>query len=278
MTKQLLAQAHFSGVGVGLRSCHYSHILKHKPALPWFEVLSDNYLHPRSIPTDHLLKIRQHYPMSMHGVGLSIGASEPLNFYYLDKLKNLAKQIEPLLISDHLCWISSGTHYMHELLPLPYTEAALKHVVQRIQQVQDYLGCRIALENVSSYFMWKQPELSEWEFIKQVALQADCSILLDVNNIYVSAFNHGFDALDYLKGVPADRVVQYHLAGYQDNQTYLLDSHSEAVHPPVWDLFRQTLDIVGVRPTLIEWDEKIPPFETLYQQAQLAERVIHEAT
>lgn len=264
------------GVGVGLRSCHYQYILAHLPEVPWLEILSDNYLMSGGSDLQYLMAIRAHYPVAMHGVGLSIGSTDPLNRDYLNKLKQLANRVEPQLISDHLCWISVDGHYLHDLLPLPYTEEAITHVVARIKTIQDFLGQQILIENASSYMQYQQSEMTEWQFINEIATRADCFILLDVNNVYVSAHNHGFDPYEYIQEIKLDRVRQFHLAGYQDKQRYLFDTHNELVHQPVWDCYKAAVERFGSVPTLIEWDSDIPPFNVLQQEANKAQAIIDE--
>lgn len=267
-----------SGIGIGLRASHYNYILANHPNVPWFEVLTDNYLGKGGPPLRYLEAIAKHYPITFHGVGLSIGSTDPLNTNYLQELKTLASQFNPALISDHLCWISTQQEYLHELMPLPYTEEAIAHVATRVQQVQEFLGRRIMLENVSSYLEYKTNEMPEWQFINAVASRADCYILLDINNIYVSAYNHQFNANDYLYNIDKTRVKQFHLAGYSEKNNFLFDSHDHPVHPPVWDLYRQAVKHFGHLPTLIEWDDHIPEFSELMQQALQADAIAKATT
>jgi hypothetical protein len=261
------------GFGVGLRPPHYGHVLETRPAVDWFEVISENFLVDGGRPLDVLARVRADYPLVLHGVSLSIGSADPLDRGYLTRLRTLAERIEPAWISDHLCWSGIGGHTVHDLLPLPYSEQALGHVVERVGRVQDLLGRRIALENVSSYLTFCDSALPEWEFLAAVAERADCAILLDVNNVFVSAFNHGFDAADYLRGVPVERVVQFHLAGHSDHGTHLLDTHDHPVRDAVWELYATALRRFGALPTLIEWDDQIPPFEQLHAEAHRAAAV-----
>ena len=270
LEKQILP----SRAGVGLRSCHYEHIAAETPDIPWFEALSDNYLCEGGPSLAHLESIRTSYPVTLHGVGMSLGSTDPLDRNYLRKLKSLIKRINPVLVSDHLCWTSFRDQYFHELLPLPYTEEAIRHVSNRIKDVQDYLGHRIMIENVSSYLSFNHSVLTEWEFLQAIAEEADCHILLDINNIYVSANNHGFNPEDYLSGLTANRIAQFHLAGHENHQTYLLDTHSATVCPPVWQLFDKALEKFGPVPTIIEWDNQIPDFSTLQQDAIAADKLI----
>lgn len=257
-------------VGVGLRACHYSYIAAEHPAIPWFEVLLDNYLCDSGPSIKHLENIRASYPVTLHGVGMSLGSSDPLNWNYLAKLKSLIALIKPSVVSDHLCWTSFEGQYFHELLPLPYCDEVVSYVAKRIRQVQDYLEQRIMIENVSSYLTFKHSTLTEWEFLQAVAEEADCLILLDINNIYVSGQNNGFNPNDYLKGLTTQRIAQYHLAGFEDRGMYLLDSHSAKVYPPVWQLFAKALEKFGNLPTIIEWDNQIPDFLELQQEAKIA--------
>ncbi|VVC75655.1 hypothetical protein AQUSIP_09450 [Aquicella siphonis] len=266
----------FGSVGVGLRACHYAHVELNYPAIPWFEVLSDNYLFDGGPGLRHLEKIRAAYPVTLHGVGMSLGSTDVLNWEYFRKLKSLIQRVEPVMVSDHLCWTSFGGQYFHELLPLPYTEEAVRHTAGRIRAVQDFLGQRIMIENVSSYFSCRYAELNEWEFLQAVADEADCFILLDINNIYVSARSHHFNPEDYIAGLNSRRIRQFHLAGFEDRGTHLLDTHSAPVHAPVWELFRQALSKWGAIPAIIEWDNQIPAFERLqYEAAQAQEIMTH---
>ncbi len=260
----------YLGFGLGLRKQHYTAILEEKPEIDWFEVLTENYLVDGGKPLYYLDRIRENYPVVMHGVSLSIGSTAPLNLDYLKQTKKLAERIEPEWISDHLCWTGTDGLNMHDLLPIPYTEEALRHVVERISRVQDFLGRRILLENVSSYVGFAESEMPEWEFLKQVAEQADCLILLDINNIYVSAYNHQFDALDYLNHIPTDRVGQFHLAGHQNCGDYIIDTHDHPVIDPVWKLYQAALQRFGDVSTMIERDDDIPPLAELIAELRQA--------
>jgi uncharacterized protein (UPF0276 family) len=251
------------GFGLGLRVDHYEEILAGRPAIDWFEVLTENYLVPGGKPLDYLLRFRERYPLAMHGVSLSIGSSAPLDRDYLRQVKALAARVEPAWISDHLCWTGVAGKNTHDLLPLPYTEEALKHVVERVRTVQDFLGRRILLENVSSYVAFRDSHLTEWQFLSEVATRADCLILLDVNNIYVSSVNHEFAPLDYLHAIPAERVQQIHLAGHQNHGDYLIDTHDHPVPDPVWELYAAALRHCGAVSTMIERDDRIPPLAEL---------------
>lgn len=262
------------GVGLGLRPQHYSHILRERPLISWFEALSENYMGIEGGSEGRPLKIletlRKDYPIVLHGVSLSIGATDPLNRTYLKKLKSLVSRIEPSWISDHLCWTGVDGENIHDLLPLPFTEGVLKHLTSRIRRVQDYLGRKILLENVSSYLTYTHSEMSEWEFLKELCERADCGVLLDINNVYVSAVNQKFDPRTYIDAIPHGRVGQMHLAGHSDCGKYLLDTHDQPVTDPVWDLYRVALKRFGSVPTLIEWDAKIPEFEVLETEAKKA--------
>jgi uncharacterized protein (UPF0276 family) len=258
------------GHGIGLRTQHFPDLLAAPPPVDWLEVISENFMSPGGRPLAVLEKVRRDVPVVLHGVSLSIGSTDPLSAKYLDDLARLASRIEPAWISDHLCWGSHGGRYAHDLWPLPYTAEALAHVVERVSRVQDRLGRPILLENVSSYAAFRASEMPEWEFLAEVARRADCGILLDVNNVYVSARNHGFDAIDYLEGIPADRVGQIHLAGHSDRGRYLLDTHDAAVPDAVWSLYEEALARVGPVSTLVEWDDHIPPLETLVEASARA--------
>ncbi|MFT3741682.1 MAG: DUF692 family protein [Gammaproteobacteria bacterium] len=272
----MLPSQQIQGIGLGLRACHYAEILAHRPSVPWFEAISENYLPNSPILRQSLIAIRQFYPMVLHGVGLSLGSTDPLNWHYLRQLKALAQCIHPAWISDHLSWTSFQGQYFHELLPLPYTEEAIAHVVSRIQQVQDFLGQQILIENVSSYLSYTDSGMPEWEFINAIAQQADCFILLDINNIYVSGHNHGFNPEHYLLSIDRSRVKQLHLAGFQDCQTHLLDTHGTAVAQPVWDLYQKAKQYLGDIPAAIEWDNAIPAFSELeLERAKAYQAVPH---
>ncbi len=257
------AQRPFLGFGLGLRPEHYLEVLDGRPAVDWFEIISENYLVDGGKPLHYLDRIREHYPMVMHGVSLSIGGSDPLDFEYLAALKRLAARVEPAWVSDHLCWTGIDGRNLHDLLPLPYTEEAIAHVAERVGRVQDCLGRRILLENVSSYVTYTDSCVSEWEFLSAVAERADCCILLDVNNVYVSAHNHGFDPLAYLDGVPGERVRQIHLAGHSHHGPLIIDTHDHPVPDPVWALYAEAIARLGPVSTMIERDDDIPPLDVL---------------
>ncbi|HCE5342852.1 DUF692 domain-containing protein [Legionella pneumophila] len=261
------------GMGLGLRTEHYQYILEHVPTIDWFEILTENYLVDGGNPLYYLDKIREHYPMVMHGVSLSIGSSDPLNSDYLSKVKKLADRIEPKWISDHLCWTGVHQRNMHDLLPLPYTEKMISHIVERVKSVQDFYQRQLVLENVSSYITYKQSEMTEWEFLSEIANRADCFILLDINNIYVSAFNHGFDSETYLNHIPVNRVQQFHLAGHMNCGEYIIDTHDHPVIKEVWELYAKAINRFGDISTMIERDDHIPTFEELWQELDYAKKI-----
>lgn len=263
----------FLGFGLGLRKQHYEYVLEHRPKVDWFEIISENYMVPGGRPLHMLDRVRAEYPLVMHGVSLSIGSSDPLDLDYLAGLKQLAERVEPAWISDHLCWTGVGGHNVHDLLPLPYTEEALRHVAERILRVQDFLGRRIAIENVSSYMSFRHSAMLEWEFLAAVAEAADCGVLFDVNNVYVSAFNHGFEALRYVEAIPPARVWQFHLAGHSDRGSFLLDTHDHPVKAEVWALYAETCRRFGRVSTLIERDDNIPELPELLAEAEQARQI-----
>ncbi len=247
------------GFGLGLRPEHYGELLSGPQPVDWLEIISENYMVPGGKPMAMLDRIRADYPMVMHGVSLSIGSDEPMDMDYLADLKALAERVEPLWISDHLCWTGINAHNSHDLLPLPYDAPALDCVVDNIARVQDFLGRRILIENPSSYVTFRSSDRSEWDFLAEMAARADCLLLLDVNNIYVSARNHGFDPLDYLAGLPGDRIQQIHLAGHSDMGDYVIDTHDADVCDAVWNLYGQACRMFGPVATMIERDDDIPP-------------------
>jgi uncharacterized protein (UPF0276 family) len=263
----------YLGFGLGLRPDHYEVILAERPKLDWFEIITENYLVEGGKPLYYLDRIREHYPMVMHGVSLSIGSSDPIDLNYLKSVKELAERVQPAWISDHLCWTGVNGINMHDLLPLPYTSEAIQHVVSHIHQVQDYLGRRILIENVSSYLTYEQSEMSEWEFFSEIVCAADCYVLLDVNNIYVSAFNHGFNPEAYLRGMPQERVVQIHLAGHSNNGNYIIDTHDAPVIQEVWDLYALTLKHFGAISAMIERDDNIPELPELLAEVDHARAI-----
>ncbi|HKQ97787.1 MAG TPA: DUF692 domain-containing protein [Candidatus Polarisedimenticolia bacterium] len=258
------------GHGVGLRRDHFERVLSEPTRLDWFEVISENFMADGGKPKDVLTRVRERYPVVLHGVSLSIGSTDPIDEAYLTRLRDLALRVEPAWVSDHLCWAGVGGQFAHDLLPLPYTEEALDHVARRVAQVQERLGRPIALENVSSYVTFHASAMPEWEFLSEVARRSGCGILLDVNNIYVSARNHGFDPRVYLAGIPVDKVWQFHLAGHSDKGSFLLDTHDHPVTDAVWDLYGDAVRRFGAVSTLIEWDDNIPTFERLEEESERA--------
>ena len=267
----------FLGFGLGLRPDHYLEVLESRPPVDWFEIISENYLVDGGKPLYYLDRIRADYPMVMHGVSLSIGGTDPLDLEYLSDLKRLAARVEPAWISDHLCWTGTDGRNLHDLLPLPYTEEAVAHVAERVGRVQDLLGRQILLENVSSYLTYTDSHVPEWEFLAAIAERADCLILLDVNNIYVSAHNHGFDPLAYLDGVPGERVRQIHLAGHSHNGPLIIDTHDHPVPDPVWALYGEAIARLGSVSTMIERDDDIPPLDVLLDELAQARALAEPA-
>ncbi len=264
------------GFGLGLRVDHYETILAERPAIDWFEIISENYMVPGGKPLHYLDRIRADYPLAMHGVSLSIGTTDPLNCSYLRDLRTLAARVDPAWVSDHLCWTGVAGTNLHDLLPLPYTEEALAHVVARVREVQDFLGRRLLLENVSSYVRFADSQLSEWEFLAAVSERADCLILLDVNNIYVSSVNHGFDPYAYLDGVPPARVQQFHIAGHENRGDYIIDTHDHPVPDPVWSLYAAAVQRFGTVSAMIERDDHIPPLAELIAELDRARSICRD--
>ncbi len=260
----------YLGHGIGLRPKHFPRVLDGTARVDWFEAISENFMVRGGRPLAVLARARRDAPVALHGVSLSLGSVDPLNQAYLATLRELVARIEPAWVSDHLCWGSFAGHYAHDLLPLPFTEEALGHVVARIREVQERLGQRILIENVSRYVGFAHSTMPEWEFLAAVADEADCGILLDVNNVYVSATNHGFAPDLYLARVPADRVGQIHLAGHSAKGTHLLDTHDHPVSGEVWDLYRQAVERFGPVSTLVEWDDRVPELEEVRAEAERA--------
>jgi uncharacterized protein (UPF0276 family) len=261
------------GCGVGLRNDHYDHILKHQPEMDWFEAITENFMDSGGRPVAILEQIRKHYPVALHGVSLSVGSVDPLNEIYLHRLKLLVDRIQPFIVSDHLCWTGVEGEQLHDLLPLPFTQEAIKHIVARVHQVQEKIGRTILLENVSSYVTYKHSTIPEWEFITEVSRRSGCGILLDINNVYVNAKNHHFDPLEYLRYLPGEKIGQFHLAGHTDMGDFLFDTHKGQVIEAVWDLYREALNLWGPISTLIEWDEEIPEFSVLSAEAAKARAI-----
>lgn len=266
----------YLGFGLGLRPQHYGDILDGKPNVDWFEAISENYMVPGGQPLKILDQIRARYPIVLHGVSLSIASTAPMDHDYLKNLKTLADRVEPEFVSDHLCWTGVHGVNLHDLLPVPYTYEALDHVVDRVNQVQDFIGRPIALENVSSYVQFDQSEMPEWEFVAEMSKRTGCWLVFDVNNVFVSAFNHGFDAQAYIDAIPADRVVQFHLAGHEHNMTHIIDTHDAMVCDEVWDLYRASVRRFGRVSTIIERDDDIPPLSDMVSELNIARDIAEE--
>lgn len=275
-TEDLSAKPPYLGFGLGLRPQHYEDILDGEPNVDWFEVISENYMVPGGQPLKILDRIRARYPIVMHGVSLSIASTAPLNEDYLRDLKALARRCEPVFISDHLCWTGVHGVNLHDLLPVPYTQEALDHVAARVQHVQDHLGQAIALENVSSYVQFSHSEMSEWEFIAELTRRTGCWLVFDVNNVFVSAFNHEFDAHAFIAGVPKERIVQFHLAGHEHNMSHIVDTHDALICDEVWDLYRTAVRHFGPVSAIIERDDHIPPLAELVAELDVARAVAAE--
>ena len=265
------------GHGIGLRTEHYADVLATPPPVDWFEVISDNFMVPGGNPRRVLRAVRERWPVVLHGVSLSLGSTDPLDAPYLDALAALAAEIEPAIVSDHLCWGSHGGAYAHDLLPLPFTEEALAHVAERVLRVQDRLKRRILVENVSSYVAFTQSTMTEPQFLTALAERADCGLLLDVNNVFVSAHNHGFDARAFIDAIPRGRVGQFHLAGHSQLGELLLDTHDHPVRDEVWALYRHAVARFGDVPTLVEWDDKLPSLTRVVEESLRAKIVAAEA-
>jgi len=264
------------GLGVGLRTVHFAHILEQWPAVDWFEVISENFMDSEGRPRYVLEQIAERYPTVMHGVSLSIGSTDPLNFEYLGKLKRLAAEVKPRWISDHLCWTGVMGLNAHDLLPIPLNEETLRHVVDRIRIVQDFLERPLVLENPSTYVTFAASTMSEWEFLTRMSEEADCGLLLDVNNVYVSSVNHDFDPREYIENVPHRRIVQCHLAGHTDCRTHLIDTHDDHVIDPVWELYRLAHQLTGGISTLLEWDARIPEFSVVHAEVLKAKQYMQD--
>ncbi len=262
--------------GVGLRAPHYREMLDTRPAIGWLEVHSENYFGDGGQPHYFLSRCREHYPLSVHGVGLGLGSVSPLDPDHLRKLKRVIKRYDPFVVSDHLCWGAAAGRHLNDLLPLPYTEEALAHVCARVTQVQDALGRQMLVENVSSYLRFSHSSIPEWEFVTEVVRRSGCGLLFDVNNLYVNAVNHDFDAREYIAAIPGDAVQEIHLAGFDASGLCLIDTHGTPVSDAVWDLYRETIRSMGPKPTLIEWDTDLPPLATLLEQAAKAQHILEE--
>jgi uncharacterized protein (UPF0276 family) len=270
-------EAAWLGVGVGVRPVHYREIFERaadgRLAVDWFEILSENYMVPGGKPLQMLDRVCAERPVVLHGVSLNVGSVDPLDLDYLEALRSLVARTQPRWVSDHLCWTGVGGRSLHDLVPLPYSEESIRHVAGRVREVQDRLGRRIALENVSSYMSFTADAMPEWEFLVAVAEEADCGILLDVNNVFVSAWNHGFEARDYVDAIPPERVFHIHLAGHSESPPLLIDTHDHPVRDEVWELYAYTLRRLGAVSTSIEWDDRIPPFATLLEEVERARKI-----
>jgi uncharacterized protein len=262
------------GFGLGLRPEHYADFTSASQRVDWIEILSDNYLVPGGKPLFYLDKIRCDYPVAMHGVAMNLGSLDPLDTDYLLSIKTLAQRVEPAIVSDHICWTGFAGKQLHDLLPLPYTEEAVVHLSARIRRAQDILGRRLVIENVSSYIE-ANTSMREWEFVSAIAEAADCELLVDINNIYVSSQNHGFDPLAYLQALPKKRVRQFHLAGHSRNDALCIDTHDHPVCDAVWQLYRQAIEVLGSIPVMIERDDNIPPLAELVQELDHARQISH---
>jgi uncharacterized protein (UPF0276 family) len=265
------------GVGVGLRTAHYAHVLEQTPDVGWFEIVSENYMQTAGRPRFVVEQVADRYPVAMHGVSMSIGSTDPLDFDYLRELRSLRDALGARWVTDHLCWTGVAGKNTHDLLPMPYTDEAVRHVARRVAQVQDFLGSPIALENPSTYVDFADSSMREWDFLAAVACEADCGILLDVNNVYVNAYNHDFDANEYFDAVPFDRVVQLHVAGHTRHATHIVDTHVGPVEDAVWDLLGDAWLRAGGASVLLEWDMDIPPFEVVHREALRATEAIERA-
>jgi uncharacterized protein (UPF0276 family) len=271
------------GLGLGLRPKHYADVIEERSSVDhvsWFEVVSDNYVTSGGRSLHYLEQVRRDYPVAFHGISMNLGSTDPLDPKYLSNLKEFCDRMDPFVVSDHCCWNSFDGQHMHDLLPLPYTRETVAHLASRISHVQERLGRRILLENVSSYLEYAHSEMTEWEFLSEICQKADCGLLLDVNNVYVSSVNHRFDPLEYLNGVPLDRVGQIHLAGHSryrssSGEIYLIDTHSKPVCPEVWTLYEETVKRIGPVNTMVEWDGDIPEWEVLHAEMMKA-RAIQE--
>ena len=266
--------------GIGLRAPHHQEVLEKKPSVAWLEVHTENYFGDGGKSLHYLEQIRADYPISLHGVSLSLGSSDDINWQHVQKIRDLDKRIDACIVSDHLSWSSIDGQYFHDLLPLPYTDESLAYLVDRVKQVQDYLQRQILIENISSYIQYTHSTIPEWEFLRELALQSGCGILLDVNNIYVSANNLGFKPKDFIAGIQAHLVQEIHLAGFTsqniNGKEILIDSHNRQIVPAVWDLFRETVNLIGAKPTMIEWDSNLPSLEALCLEAYRAEQIMRE--
>lgn len=260
-----------SYTGLGLRKDHYDHVLEAKPSLGFFEVISDNFMRTEGRPLQILKRVRRDYPIALHGVALNIASTDPIDKSYLQALKALAEKIEPWIVSDHLCWTGAHSKNNFDLLPIPHTEEALRHIVERVDEVQNFLGQALTLENTSTYLRFKADEMSELEFLREILARTGAGLLLDINNVYVNSINHDFDACEFIRELPADSVKQFHLAGHTDMGEFLFDTHDREVSEPVWDLYKYSLKVLGSKPFIIERDDQIPTFEELLREVRRAE-------
>jgi hypothetical protein len=262
------------GLGVGLRSGHFAYLEEHEPDVDWFEVIPENFMDTRGRPREVLERIAARYPVVLHGLSLSVGSTDPVDFDYLARLRELAAEVGAVWLSDHVCWTAVGGVNTHELVPIPFTEESLAHVVERIRVAQDFLERPLVLENPSSYVTFTGSEMTEAEFLARMADEADCGLLVDVNNVHVSSVNHEFDPVEYLRPLPAERVVQMHLAGHDDVGTHIVDTHDRPVADAVWDLYGTAVDLIGPVSTLIEWDDRLPPFPEVHAEVLKARRFV----
>lgn len=258
------------GYGLGLRSVHYDYILKNWPAVDWFEAITENFLEPGGRPRAILRKLREEYPIVLHGLSFNIGSNEPIDFEYLTKLKTLRDEIQPEWISDHLCWTGIDGFTSHDLLPISYTQENLVRCATKILKIQDFLQANVVIENPTTYLQFRSSEMPEWEFINRLVEKTECNVLLDINNVFVSAFNLGFDSAEYINSLNPRAIKQFHLAGHTDNKTHLVDTHDHPVRDEVWGLYRHACQLFGPVPTLLERDDNIPDFSELLQELQLA--------
>ncbi len=265
------------GLGVGLRTVHFGYILNKKPKVDWFEVITENFLDTGGRPMWVLDQVAERYPIVLHGVSMSVGSPDPVDREYLRKVKALARRVRAVGVSDHVCWTGVAGRNLHDLLPMPYTEEALGHMIRRIREIQDFLERPLILENPSSYVEFKSSSMPEWEFIARMARGTGCGLLLDVNNVFVSAFNHGFDPEAYIRAIPPERVAYYHVAGHTNFGTHILDTHIGPVIDPVWKLYGFAHRQIGGRSTLLEWDENIPSFPVVHREVQKARKVMEAA-
>lgn len=261
------------GHGLGLRTPHWDHILEGNHGVEWFEIISENFMDTQGRPIRLLERVRKDYPIVTHGVSLSLGSVDPLREDYLKKLKALVERIDPAWFSDHLCWTGINQKNSHDLLPLPQTQLVAEHIIDRIDQVQNFIGRPMLIENASSYVTFKESDMSEWEFITTIAQRSGCGILLDINNVYVNSINHQFNPMDYINAIPTQLVGQFHLAGHTNRETYLIDTHSDRTHDRVWELYKHAVRRFGNISTLIEWDEHIPAFDVLLDECKKAREI-----